>query len=229
MYCRIGPYKNYVGPYQIAEFLCFWTKGKDEHGLTEYPNWVHDFGNWLSGGDDKDSYLMKLCSWIENKRKRKEKVIIHDYDSWSADHTLAVVILPVLKQLRDTKSGSPFVDDEDVPDELKSSQYTLENDYDTDPSWFPRWDYIMDKMIWSFENIIDDDWEFKFHTGKYDNIYIPLDKDDNECAEEDAVMWKMDKGPNDTSHFDKEGYNAYSERIQEGLTLFGRYFRGLWD
>ncbi len=30
----IGPYKNWVGPYQIAEALCFWAKNvEDEYKM----------------------------------------------------------------------------------------------------------------------------------------------------------------------------------------------------
>ena len=49
------------------------------------------------------------------------------------DHTLAMIIVPMLKQLKETKHGAPFVDDEDVPEELKStSAPAKENDWDTD-------------------------------------------------------------------------------------------------
>ena len=43
----IGPYKSWIGPYQIAEALCFWVKRvPDEHGIKRKPDWVHDFGQW---------------------------------------------------------------------------------------------------------------------------------------------------------------------------------------
>ena len=45
----IGPYKNWVGPYQIAEALCFWAKPvKDEYNFKRIPDWLHNFGTWLS-------------------------------------------------------------------------------------------------------------------------------------------------------------------------------------
>lgn len=91
--------------------------------------------------------------WIENQ-PRKIKVKIHHYDVWSADHTLSLIIVPVLKLLRDVKHGSPLVDDEDVPDELKSTNAEpKENDWDTDSNHHKRWDYVLDEMIWAFEQI----------------------------------------------------------------------------
>jgi len=41
---------------------------------------------------------------------RKVQVAIHDYDTWSADHTLSLIILPLLKRLKELKHGSPIVD-----------------------------------------------------------------------------------------------------------------------
>jgi hypothetical protein len=77
------------------------------------------------------------------------------------DHTLALVILPMLKQLHADKHGAPNVDDEDVPEKLKStSAPPKESVWETDANHFKRWDYILDEMIWSFEHKLKDtDWE----------------------------------------------------------------------
>ncbi|MEA3370311.1 MAG: hypothetical protein U9Q40_03155 [Campylobacterota bacterium] len=224
MKINIGPYKNWIGPYQIAEFICFWAKNSDEeyiNGEGRYKDYVHDFGSWLSGGEDKDSLLMKICTWVESKRKRKVEIKIHEYDSWSADHTLALITLPLLYQLYETKHGAPHVDDEDVPDHLKRSQYELENEWDTDPSHFDRWNWVLMKMICSFQQLVDDDWESQFHTGNIDFEFVPCN-DGSGCSE-------MVKGPKDTSHFDIEGHKRFSAEIDEGLRLFGKYYRGLWS
>ena len=39
----------------------------------------------------------------------------------------------------------------------------------------------------------------------------------------------MDRGPNDTSHFDKKEFDKYNKQINNGLKLFGKYYRALWD
>lgn len=48
MKVKIGPYKNWFGPYQLAEKLCFWAKETvvDEHGMKSKPDYVHNFGEW---------------------------------------------------------------------------------------------------------------------------------------------------------------------------------------
>jgi len=83
---------------------------------------------------------------------REEHVVIHSYDTWNMDHTLALIILPMLKQLKATTHGAPSVDDKDVPKELKSiSAPPKENEYDTDDNHFKRWDYVLDEMIYAFD------------------------------------------------------------------------------
>jgi hypothetical protein len=62
--------------------------------------------------------------------EQKKSIRIDPWDTWSMDHTLADIILPMLKQLRKTQHGAPCTDDEDVH--------------------FKRWDWIMKEMIWTF-------------------------------------------------------------------------------
>ena len=47
--------------------------------------------------------------------ERNIKVHIDPYDTWNMDSTLSHIILPMLIQVRETKHGSPVIDDEDVP------------------------------------------------------------------------------------------------------------------
>ena len=89
-------------------------------------------------------------------------VRIDKEDTWSMDYTLAHVILPMLIQLKETKHGSPFTDDEDVPEELRStSAEPKENKWDTDSNLHKRWNWIMDEMIWAFTEKCEDDWMVK--------------------------------------------------------------------
>ena len=119
----IGPYKNYWGPYQLAELLCFWTpKVKGECGTYTKPEWVYNFGCWLAETKTgKDTILTKLLNWIHKRRVRQVYVKIDKFDTWSMDHTLANIVLPMLKQLKQTKRGSPKVDDFDCPQQLWST------------------------------------------------------------------------------------------------------------
>jgi hypothetical protein len=73
------------------------------------------------------------------------------------DTTLAHIILPMLKQLNKVKHGAPNVDDEDVPEELKSTSAPPKEDvWDTDANHFKRWDWVMNEMIWAFEYKLKD-------------------------------------------------------------------------
>jgi hypothetical protein len=237
MRVKIGPYKNWVGPYQIAEKLCFWVKKvPDEDGMMSKPDWVHRFGEWLAHGsiepdpevgeirsfsrERPHTWLYRFLSWIESKKKRKIYVRIDRWDTWSMDDTLAHIILPMLRQLKATKHGSPFVDDEDVPEHLRSTAAPpKENDYDTDDNLHLRWDWVMDEMIFAFENKLDDSWEDQFREGEIDFAFKQLENG----------MSEMVRSERDTSKVNWEGRKAYAERIQNGFRLFGKYYSGLWD
>jgi hypothetical protein len=159
------------------------------------------------------------------KRKRKIKVRIDDYDAWSADHTLALIILPLLKKVRDSKQGAPNVDDEDVPEELRStSAPPKENEWDTDENWIKRWDYVMNEMIHAFKCTVDDDWDSQFHSGKHDYKLVESDREFD-----GDKTYTVEFGPNHTHVFDKEAYDKAWERRNNGMKLFGKYYHALWS
>ena len=105
--------------------------------------------------------------------ERKISVQIDDFDTWSLDHTLAIIIYPALvKYKEDSKvTGHPCLGSDDV-ESCTSGVCGCET----------KWQEMLDKMIYSFKSIIDDEF--------------------SETAEE--------------------------KKIQEGLELFGKYYRGLW-
>lgn len=209
----IGPYKNWIGPYQIADFI-FGNPEKyvDESERTWRHRYSERLGDWLS--TDKtgnDSGFLKLCQWIESKRQRQVYVRIDKYDTWSMDHTLSLIILPMLKQLHATKHGAPNVDDEDVPDNLKStSAEPKQEEWDIDSNHFLRWDWVLGEMIWAFEQQKDDaDDEFFTHAEK-----LP--------GEDFMDTIKRSK-------VDYEGLDAWQKRKANGYRLFGKYYEALWD
>ena len=208
----IGPYKNFVGPYQIADLLCFWVKKTpDEFGTPQKPEWVHNFGTWLAENQDgSDTLLTKLCNWIDRRRTRQVYVHIEKFDTWSMDHTLAHIILPMLRQLKATKHGSPHVDDFDCPQQLWSTNAKpKEHDWDTDEFWHSRWEYVLDEMIWAFEQELDDK--------EHDFYYF---SDDPKLGHKERLQ---------TMQVDTEALRHYQHRKQKGLQLFGKYYQALWD
>ena len=108
--------------------------------------------------DSINSVLDATINQIIKRQKRKVKVTINKNDIWSSDSTLAHVIHPLLLKLAECKSGAPHIDDEDVPEALQSTNADpKENEWDTDSNWFARWDYVLDEMLWTFEQYALDD------------------------------------------------------------------------
>jgi hypothetical protein len=206
MKIEIGPFVTYMGPYQIAEKILFWIPKYDDNRFEYskgYDKYVYPLGEFLAG-KKKDSLLTKLCNWIDSKQKRKVKIHIDPYDTWNMDHTLALIILPMLKQLQEKRHGSPMVHPEDVPENLRASTHQHYDDqkcfdwYTEDPVEnlvHVRWEWVMNEMIWTFEQLVDKDSDFKF----------------------------FEKG------FDSVEYTKHHARVDNGLKLFGKYYEGLWD
>jgi hypothetical protein len=117
----------------------------------------------------------------------------------------------LLKALKDDKCGAPLVADEDVPEHLRSTTVPKpENEWDTDDNHFKRWDWVLDEMIWTMEQIVlDDDGQFYDHSG----------------VDQDASF----KTQMNQLKVDTDGLEQYHKRIQQGCVLFGKYFRSLWS
>jgi hypothetical protein len=213
MFVKLGKFGNYWGIYQIADLL-------QKVGVSE--DTCHKIGEVLA-----ETKLNDLCQWIENKRKRKVKVRIDNYDVWNLDSTLSYIVLPALIKLKEQQHGAPFTEDNDVPEELRSyNAPSKENEYDTDEFHFKRWAWIMDELIWTFSQLHpDNDWESQYHSGEIDMKFNPIKFDDKG----EPLLFEMVDGPKNTHVFDKEGYMKHNARINNGCRLFGVYFRGLWD
>ena len=189
----IGKYKYWFGPFHLAEKILFW-KDQDDTAVWKLGNKLGDI-QWLT----------KLLEWIESKRKRKIKIHIDKYDTWNMDDTLAMIILPMLKQLKETKHGAPHVQNKDVPKGLRSSNPKDAYTHDIDENHFKRWDWVLDEMIFAFECKRDDTIEHEILFSK------PLEKDGS---------------------LNKKGlkeYNKHKKRVDNGLRLFGKYYNSLWD
>ena len=244
----IGKPRDWFGPYQLAEMLMFWVpKEKDEYGFPRTADRVHNFGEWLAHGyiepepevgtvytwdrNRSETWLYKFLLWVDKVKNKvpRQYIKIDRWDTWSMDHTLAPIVLPMLKQLKERKHGSQIVDMADVPEYMRTSTtedyedqkcfdfYHEDNEkhqYDI----HDRWDWVMDQMIFAFESI-DNDWEEQFEFGEYDLLMKKLE----------GGMSQMIHGPNHTRTYDWKGREEYQKRIDHGFMLFGKYFRGLWD
>ena len=217
----------WFGPYQLAEALCFWAPSKEnEYGGKDKPDWVHNFGTWLAGGD-RDNWLCDFFQWFDGVRRKlpwnKDVIKIHNYDTWSMDCTLSPIILPMLKQLKATKHGYGMVDDEDVPKHLQSIYALPQNDWEWDGNAEARYEWVLNEMIWAFEQLCDDNHEDKFWITQPEIDYDEMKKPWVEGEDTRAMKWKVE------GKLDREGLIAHNDRIDNGLKLFGKYFRTLWD
>lgn len=213
MKVRIGNYVNWIGPYQIAEKILFWKDKYEDRS-------VHKFGRWLAENKNGDeSWLAKVCQWIHDKQERKIKIKLDPWDSWNAEQTISILAVPLLKQLRENKHGAPFTDDEDAPEHLRSTACApKENEWDTDENWFKRWEWILDEIIWAHDQIAN---------GDGSQFYYHYPKDYPGAME--GWRWIDGFGKIEGFWVDRAGEQAYEERINNGLRLFGKYYRGLWD
>ena len=72
--------------------------------ISNYPThrWYHNF----------------LYNTFGIKNEQKVSVQIDPWDTWSMDHTLAHIVVPMLKQLKEASISAGVVDNSDVPKEL---------------------------------------------------------------------------------------------------------------
>ena len=211
----LSGYRNHwLSPYTILEKVFFWREIDYDEPIIE---------KWSNRLNPLCVAAQKFLDFVHPKI---EYVKIDRYDTWSMDHTLGRIVLPMLKQLKESKHGSPLVDDEDVPEELKSTTAPAkENEWDTDGNHFKRWDWVMDEMIFAFECKADDSWEDAFREGVIDWKTVPSAWDENGKP----TLYTMEDGPNNTYKCDYDGMKVVQDRIQNGFRLFGKYYQGLWD
>lgn len=210
---------HWLSPYKICEFVCFWRE-------IDYDEpWVKQVNKVL------EPMMTAWMKFLDIVHPKINYVKIDKWDTWGADSTLSYIILPMLKQLHEHKHGAPNTDDEDVPVTLrsttKSAQKAKKNNWDTDGNHFRRWDWILNEMIWTFEQLHPDyDWEEQYWTGVSDHIWVPSKEVDDKGK---PLTYEMKDGPKNTRKWDKIGYMKHNARIDNGTRLFGKYFRSLWD
>jgi len=257
MKIHIGPYLDWIDPYQIAERIIFWADRYDDDDI--WASRQHKLGRWLAlDRNGKPTWLARLCQWYHDRKARKISIEIDRYDVWGMDHTLSLIIVPMLEKLKDHKHGSPLVDNEDLPPHLKLSK--RETKVNQDGHWDKKlkatedeikaanekfhacWDWILDEMIWAFSQHAKEDWEAQFHSGKHDQLWQKVDyqgnkigdpkrlddRSDKEGKTDEKFMYQMVIGPNDTHVYDREAARLCCERMANGRRLFAKYYESLW-
>ena len=199
------PKNNWLSPYTIIEKAMFWREIDYNEPVVQF--WKKILDPFCDGLYAIRSFLNRDIKYIH----------IDPWDAWSLEHTLSPIILPILQELKRVKHGAPFIDDEDVPKKLRvGSKGTGDPDVhklfdDGDNTFFERFDYILDEMIWTFTQLSMDDHEAPF----YDHTESSKEPDLNKSVRKLKV--------------DRKGLEAHNARIANGLRLFGKYYRSLWD
>jgi hypothetical protein len=219
-----GYRSHWISPYTVMEYIFFWTDwskcGRNkgviaDEDYVDHPIWV----------EKSTKYIKPICGVIQSVldfiHPPIKYVKIDKYDTWSMDHTLAYIILPMLKQLKEETHGSPWIDDEDVPAELRSGKKNRKFksnpdvqalDIEDDALIHKRWAWVLDEMIWAFEQKVIDDPEDQFF--------------DYSGTDDKKMPWDSEYvGPK----VDWDGLNAHNERKRNAFRLFGKYYENLWD
>jgi hypothetical protein len=185
-----------------------------KYGIVNWPDNQDYEDHVLEAIDDGVQTVYDWVNWLWfDRRTQTVKVRIDRWDTWSMDHTLAPIILPMLVQLKETKHGAPIVDDEDVPKQLhmtKKEKAAFNKDGSTNDKFFKRWDWIMDEMIWAFEQKNRDHWQ--------NDYYGPYIEGEDSKVLSGRFEWIDDKGR-----------DAHQKRMSNGFKLFGKYYEALWD
>jgi len=207
--------KVYIGPY-VDRWVSYVHDRymEKKYGYFDWPETQTRFENFVEKLED-------VLQWIYNhsinlyldRKERNIKIRIDRYDTWSMDDTLAHIVVPMLKQLKETKHGAPAVEFKDVPEELMPpdaeavKKLYMENG-ETDENFFKRWEWVLDEMIWAFEQKTID-WEEQYY---------------GEWVEDKSNLLG---GRHASTDYD--GLKAHQARMSNGFRLFGKYYENLWD
>lgn len=209
MKVKIGPYLKWWGPYQIAELLLGFPKARYDYITGQPLDWrtkyAERLGDWLA-----DSWVGKFCEWVYSRRQRNIYVRIDDYDVWNMDETLRHIIAPMFVKLKAIKHGYGLIQDEDVPEHLRSIHAPADREHEWDKNAEARYNWLLDELIWAFST-------------------------DHETAKNQFYDWSQVDRDSGLSkqirdlQVDREGLAAYEARLQKAYELFGKYYQTFWD
>lgn len=136
----------------------------------------------------------------KSKARRTIRVKIDVWDTWSLNHTLALIIAPALRKFKKANNGVPgsLMDlSHHETMEWNSAAFKKAERKASDRA-DKEWDRILDVMIWSFEEVAAD------------NPSEPII-----TKFKDKRQWRRRS-------------DAYHKRLDEGFALFGKWYGALW-
>lgn len=99
-----------------------------------------------------------------HRKNRRVHIHVDDYDVWNADTTMAAIIVAVLNKYREHITGSPHVENEDVPEHLYMTTEQLAQFFEygeTDSQFHERWKYVVDEMIYAMNVVANNDLSYE--------------------------------------------------------------------
>jgi hypothetical protein len=174
---------------------------------------------------------VNIRNFNKGPKERKIDVKVERWDTYSMDHTAALIILPLLLQLKQTKHGVPsglVTRTGGDTDNNYCFDFIQEDENVVFDKLCEQWDEILDKMIWSFQQLVDDSYDSKYHHGHMKLGWKPIEITNPSTGQVEKAYEMVDENPGE-HWYDHVGHTLHEERIQEGLELFGKYYRNLWD
>lgn len=165
-------------------------------------------------------------------RLKGKKPIFNYKDTWSMDKTLSPIIAEGLKKYKEVVETSEFGG---VPGTLVCEMFPDTPFNHTDEQIemaSERWYEVLDLMIYAFEDKEPnlEDYNFEFH-----QVWASRREQESEGVEEGREK-AIEENPTFTIENDNEvEYNRYREdekahnlKVDEGLQLFGKFYKNLW-
>lgn len=174
------PYPDYV--YQLADFLAYGIKGDPNKNTPNHVVLTSEelpvfFDSLQEKHHANTTLFYKLLQRFNHhytKLNRLSFIRIDPDDLFDMDYTLAQIILPMVKKLKQVKHGSPDVENEDVPEPLRSDCHQLPNG-NVDEHYHERWDYVLDEIIFSFEYLCAQNYTLMTGTDDYKRVQKGLE------------------------------------------------------
>lgn len=139
--------------------------------------------------------------WLRKKKQKWTTGFPHcesyDFFSWHAK-----IVVPRLKMLKDNLNGCPASFGDEYSDVDKGCE---------------AWKEIIEKMIWSFENIDKEPMPIK--PENYDSRQKVTEYSDGSVSYDPLDKRKWDWTP----------CEEHQKKVQEGLDLFAKHYQNLWD
>ena len=197
----INKYKNHwISPHTMVEYMFFWT---DWSKCARTKGIVPD-EQWIESpkwANTLANYLMPVCEVLRNVREFFDRKINYvKIDRWDTWSMDSTLSLIILPMLK----------------QLQATKHGAPNVDDTDvPEYLRSYMAQPKEYEWDADDLWHKRWDWVL-----DEMIYAFEK----LNEED---WEAEFFAN--KEWNREEWTKVNDRINNGLILFGKYYRGLWD